>query len=115
MQRNATSLALQQRQRRAAAALASGHSVTRTARILGINPCTIYRWLHQPSFRQAIEAAIAERKRAERELIERMAERAADSLSRELSRRRSTVGKVALIRGVLDLALQMEAGQGATL
>ena len=44
-----------------------------------------------------------------------MAERAADSLSRELGRKRSTAGKVALIRGVLDLAMQMEQGQRAAL
>jgi hypothetical protein len=71
--------------------------------------------MHTPSFRQAIDRAIADRKQAERELIDRMAERAADSLSRELGRKRSTAGKVALIRGVLDLAMQMEQGQRAAL
>jgi hypothetical protein len=69
--------------------------------------------MHTPSFRAAIDRAIADRRQAERELIDRIAERAADSLSRELGRKRSTAGKVALIRGVLDLAMQVDGPQAA--
>jgi hypothetical protein len=115
MRHFATDIGLKQRQVRVAAQLASGSTIAAASHSTSISRSTIHRWMHTPSFRQAIDSAIANRKQAERELIERMAERAADSLSRELSRKRSPAGKMALIRGVLDLALQMEQGHRASL
>jgi len=76
MRHRGTDLALQQRQHRVAVRLAAGCPIARAAHSERIGRSTIHRWLHAASFRQAIESAIADRKWAERELMERLAERA---------------------------------------
>src|SRR5689334_8460142 len=52
---NLRTLALKPRQHSAITLLFAGHSVAAAARILKINPRTIFRWLDQPHFRAAMK------------------------------------------------------------
>lgn len=58
MSENATPLKPKQWQ--AVALLAAGKSQGETASQLSVSPSTLYRWLHTPEFRQAVNEAVSE-------------------------------------------------------
>ncbi len=60
MRRGATPTTLSTRQQQAIAAIVATGDVTVAAQSVGVNRATLYRWLKQPQFVQAVHAAEAD-------------------------------------------------------
>ena len=85
MRRNATPSELSSKQRKAVEALLSTGEVTSAAQQLGINRATLYRWLGEPAFVEAVRAAEAQALDDLSRMLVRLGRTAAGTLAKAMS------------------------------
>ncbi len=85
MRRNATPGELSSKQRKAVEALLSTGEVTSAAQQLGINRATLYRWLGEPAFVEAVRAAEAQALDDLSRMLVRLGRTAAGTLAKAMS------------------------------
>ena len=85
MRQNATPGELSSKQRKAVEALLSTGEVTSAAQQLGINRATLYRWLGEPAFVEAVRAAEAQALDDLSRMLVRLGRTAAGTLAKAMS------------------------------
>ena len=85
MRRGATPATLTSRQQQAIAAIVATGDVTIAAQSVGVNRATLYRWLKQPSFVQAVHAAEADAVEDLSRMLVRLGRTAVATLAKAMS------------------------------
>ncbi len=85
MRRGATPATLTSRQQQAIAAIIATGDVTVAAQSVGVNRATLYRWLRQPSFVQAVHAAEADAVEDLSRMLVRLGRTAVATLARAMN------------------------------
>ncbi len=85
MRRGATPTTLTGRQQQAIAAIIATGDVTVAAQSVGVNRATLYRWLRQPSFVQAVHAAEADAVEDLSRMLVRLGRTAVATLAKAMS------------------------------
>ena len=85
MRRGATPATLTSRQQQAIAAIVATGDVTVAAQSVGVNRATLYRWLKQPSFVQAVHAAEADAVEDLSRMLVRLGRTAVATLAKAMS------------------------------
>ncbi len=85
MRRDATAATLTSRQQQAIAAIVATGDVTVAAQSVGVNRATLYRWLKQPSFVQAVHAAEADAVEDLSRMLVRLGRTAVATLAKAMS------------------------------
>ena len=85
MRRGATPATLTSRQQQAIAAIVATGDVTIAAQSVGVNRATLYRWMKQPQFVQAVHAAEADAVEDLSRMLVRLGRTAVATLARAMS------------------------------
>ncbi len=88
MRRAATAVRLSARQRQAIEALLATGDVTIAAQAVGVNRATLYRWMKQPAFVQAVHDAKADAVEDLARMLVRLGRTAVATLAKAMSNRR---------------------------
>jgi transposase-like protein len=128
MRRDATPTTLTSRQQQAVVALLATGDVTSAAQSIGVNRATLYRWLKQPAFLQAVHAAEADAVEDLSRMLVRLGRTAVATLAKAMSdpatpaatkvrAADATLGKLLQLRELATLeqrvaALEASVGEG---
>ena len=85
MRPSATALTLSARQQQAIAAIVATGDVTIAAQSVGVNRATLYRWMKQPTFVQAVHAAEADAVEDLSRMLVRLGRTAVATLAKAMS------------------------------
>ncbi len=85
MRRHATATTLTSRQRQAIQAIVATGDVTVAAHSVGVNRATLYRWMKQPQFVQAVHAAEADAVEDLSRMLVRLGRTAVATLAKAMS------------------------------
>ncbi|MBA2469380.1 MAG: hypothetical protein H0V37_08240 [Chloroflexia bacterium] len=85
MRRGATATTLTTRQQQAITAIVATGDVTVAAQSVGVNRATLYRWMKQPQFVQAVHAAEADAVEDLSRMLVRLGRTAVATLARAMS------------------------------
>ncbi len=85
MRRDATATTLTSRQQQAIQAILATGDVTITAQSVGVNRATLYRWMKQPAFVQAVHAAEADAVEDLSRMLVRLGRTAVATLARAMT------------------------------